>query len=286
MLISELMLEIESDLSSFAKDINRTSVKTNVINQLRIFGTNVTELKEKVEIVKNSKLILPDDFKSLRLALRLHGTGYNTQGAPEPTEQIIRQRIENGAWFDEVNQEYVTTCNPKIITEKIVIDNSTVNFFYEPTWLSLVKGIKKDGLDSRCLNLSPAIRNNYPDEINITNGIANFNFSLGQVYLQYNALPTNSYGELIIPEFTTGDLREYIITYCKMKIAEDLIINNKNAQGLGQMYQVWKQELPFLKSAALKECRFANLGKSWQRRFKEKNREQISFFNLPGLPCV
>ena len=279
--LSEFFLEIESELSSFVKDINRTSVKTNVINQLRVFGANVTELKEKVETVKNSKVHLPDDFKSLKLALRLHGTGYNTQGAPEPTEHIIRQRIENGAWFDEVNSEYVTTCDPKIITEKIIIDNSTVNFFYEPQWLSLVKGIKKDGLDSKCLNLHPSIRNAYHDEINITNGILNTNFSAGQIYLQYNALPTDEDGILIIPEYTTGDILQYIKTYCKVQIAEDLIINNKNAQGLGQMYPSWKQELPSLKSAALKEARFAGLPKSWQRKFKEKNREEIAFYNLP-----
>jgi hypothetical protein len=284
MTLSELMLEIETDLSSFVKDINRTSVKTNVINQLRIFGVNITELKEKVETVNNSKLYLPDDFKSLRLALKLDGVGYSRQGDHEPTEQIIRQRIENGAYFDEVNQEYITTCNPKIVTEKIIIDNSQVNFYYSPKWLSLVKGIKKDGLDSKCLNLHPSIRNTYTDEINITNSILNTNFN-GNIYLQYNALPTSDDGELIIPEHL-GDIREYIMLYCKVKIAEDLIINNKNPQGLGQMYQVWSQQLPLLKKAALTESRFMGLPKNWQRRFKEKNREEISFFNLPGLPSV
>lgn len=286
MTLSEFYLEIESDLSSFAKDINRTSVKTNVINQLRIFGTNVTELKEKVEVVKNSKIHLPDDFKSLKLALRLDSVGYCTQGAHEPTEQIIRQRIENGAYFDRITQEYITTCDPKIITEKIIIDNSTVNFYYTPRWLSLVKGISKDGLDSKCLNLSPAIRHTQVDTINITNGILNTNFSTGQVYLQYNALPTDEDGDLIIPEFTTGDLREYLMLYCKVKIAEDLIVNNKNPQGLGQMYQVWSQQLPLLKSAALKECRFASLKDSnWQSKFASKNRkENIQFYGLPGLP--
>lgn len=284
MTISEFIAEVESDLSSFVKDINRTSIRTNVINQLRKFGTNVTELKEKVEVVKNSRVHLPEDFKSLKLALRLEGVGYNTQGAPEATEQIIRQRIENGAYFDEISQEYITTCDPKIITEKIIIDNSCVNFYYSPKWLSLVKGISKDGLDSKCLNVHPSIRNTYPDEINITNGIINTNFSSGSIYLQYNALQTDEDGEIIIPEFTTGDIYEYLLMYCKLKIAEELIANNKNPQGLTQLYPMWKQELPLLKSSAMKEVRFAGLPKNWQRKFKEKNREDIAFFNLPGLP--
>ena len=284
--LSEFIAEVESDLSSFVKDINRTSIRTNVINQLRKFGTNVTELKEKVEVVKNSRVHLPEDFKSLKLALRLEGMGYTTQGAPEATEQIIRQRIENGAYFDEINQEYITTCDPKIITEKIIIDNSAVNFYYSPKWLSLVKGISKDGLDSKCLNVHPSIRNAYPDEINITNGVINTNFTSGSIYLQYNALPTDEDGELIIPEYTTGDLYEYLLVYCKLKIAEDLIANNKNPQGLTQLYPMWNQQLPLLKSAAMKEVRFAGLPKNWQRKFKEKNREDIAFFNLPGLPRV
>lgn len=284
MTLSQFIAEIETDLSSFTKDINRISLKTNVINQLRVFGTNVTELKEKVENVTNSRLILPEDFKSLKLALRLHGTGYNVQGDREKTEHIYRERIENGAFFDEINQEYVTTCNPKIVTEKIVIEGSAISFYYDPTWLSLVKGIKKDGLDSNCLNLHPSIRNAYHDEINITNGVMNFNFSAGQVYLQYNALQTDEDGEIIIPEYTTGDIREYLMTYCKLKLAEELIANNKNPQGLTQLYPMWKQELPMLKSAALKEARFAGLPKNWQRKFKEKNREDIAFYNLPGLP--
>lgn len=283
MTISEFLAEIETDLSSFTKDINRTSVKTNVINQLRKFGTNVTELKEKVEVVKNSRVHLPDDFKTLKLALRLESVGYTTQGAPEPTEQIIRQRIENGAYFDRITQEYITTCDPKIITEKIIIDNSCVNFHYTPKWLSLVKGIAKDGLDSKCLNVHPSIRNAYPDEINITNGVINTNFSTGQIYLQYNGLQTDEFGEIVIPEFTTGDIYEYLLVYCKVKIAEELIANNKNPQGLAQLYPGWVQQLPLLKSAAMKEARFAGLPKNWQRKFKEKNREEIAFFNLPNL---
>lgn len=284
MTLSEFFLELEEDLSSFTSSINRTSVKTNVINQLGIFGTNVAQLQEKVIAVKNSSAELPDNFKSLKLALKLTGAGYNTQGAPEATEQIIRQRIEDGAWFDDINQEYVTTCNPKIVTEKIIIDNSTVNFFYEPTWLSLTKGIKKDGIDSKCLNIHPSIRNAYPDKISITNRIINTNFSKGQIYLQYNALPTDEYGELIIPEYTTGDLREYILLYCKVKIAENLILNNKNPQGLAQLYPGWAQSLPTFKAAALKEVRFAGLPKNWQQKFKSKQKEDISFYNLPGLP--
>ncbi len=286
MTLPQLTAEIYEDLSSFSKEINRSSIKTNVINQLRKFGTNVTQLKEKVLIIKNSRVELPDDFLSLRLALRLHGEGYCINGDREPAMQVIRQRIENGAFFDEVSQEYITTCNPKIITEKIAVSNSHVDFYYSPRWLSLVKGIKRDGLDSKCLNIHPSIRNSYPDEINITEGVLNTNFSTGQVYIQYNALQTDEEGQVIIPEYTTRDIVDYITVFCKAKIAEKIIGNNQNPQGLNLLFPGWVQSLPLLKSAALKEARFAGLPKNWSKKFKQKQKEDISFYNLPGLPHV
>ena len=63
-----------------------------------------------------------------------------------------------------------------------------------------------------------------------------------------------------------------------------LILNNKNPQGLAQLYPGWVQSLPMLKAAALKEVRFAGLPKNWQQKFKSKQKEDISFYNLPGLP--
>lgn len=284
MKLSEFLSEIETDLSSFTREINRTSVETDVINQLRKLGNNITVLQEKVEIVKNSRVDLPRNFLSLRLALRLEGCGYDIEGAPEPAMQVISQRIENGAYFDRISQEYITTCNPKIVTEKVLVSNSCVNFHYSPRWLSLTRGIKKESLDSKCLNLHPSIRNSYPDEISITEKTLNTNFSTGQIYFQYNALPTDEEGDIIIPEFTTRDIVDYLMVFCKMKIAENLILNNKNPQGLKEFYPIWAQSLPSLKSGAIKEARFAGLPKNWQKKFKGKNREQISFFNLPGLP--
>lgn len=286
MTLSQFILEIEEDLSSFRKDINRTSIETDVINQLRKFGTNIMVLQEKVEVVNNSRVDLPKGFLSLRLALRLEGHGYDIEGATEPAMQVIKQRVENGAYFDRITQEYITTCNPKIVTEKILVSNSCVNFYYSPKWLSLTKGIKKESLDSKCLNLHPSIRNSYPDEISITENTLNTNFSKGQIYFQYNSLPTDEDGEIIIPEYTTRDIVDYLMVFCKMRVAENLILNNKNAQGLKEFFPLWKEELPQLKRAAMTEARFAGLPKNWQKKFKEKNREQISFFNLPGLPSA
>jgi hypothetical protein len=46
--LSEFIAEIENSLSNYAQDIDKTSIKLNVIQQLKIFGRNIAIIKEKV----------------------------------------------------------------------------------------------------------------------------------------------------------------------------------------------------------------------------------------------
>ena len=278
--LSQFISEVETSLSNYVQDIDRISIKMWVIQRLRIFGNNIAELKETVVKVENSKATLPEDFKSLKMALKVKGVGCNTPSKDVTDTYIYKQRIENPAYYDEINQTYVTTCNPKLITETITINNHPVEFYYQHEWLSLVKGIKKDGIAVDCLNLHPSIRNSYKKEINISGSTLNANFNSGQIYLQYYSLPTND-GEIEIPEITTGDILEYIMQYVKVQIAEDLIANNKNPQGIAQLYPSWKSELPTLKRLALTESKFAGLNKNWAKNLKTLNKREFSFFNLP-----
>ena len=278
--LSQFISEVETSLSNYVQDIDRISIKMWVIQRLRIFGNNIAELKETVVKVENSKATLPGDFKSLKMALKVKGVGCNTPSKDVTDTYIYKQRIENPAYYDEINQTYVTTCNPKLITETITINNHPVEFYYQHEWLSLVKGIKKDGIAVDCLNLHPSIRNSYKKEINISGSTLNANFNSGQIYLQYYGLPMSE-DEIEIPEITTGDILEYVMQYVKVQIAEDLFANNNNPQGIAQLYHSWNAELPMLKSAALKESKFSNLGKNWSKNFKALNKREFAFFNLP-----
>lgn len=281
MTLNSFIAEVETSLSNYVQDIDRISIKMWVIQRLRIFGNNIAELKETVVEVKNSKAKLPEEFKSLKMALKVKGVGCNTQSKDVTDTYIYKQRIENPAYYDEVNQTYVTTCNPKLITETITINNRPVEFYYQHEWLSLVKGIKKDTLAVDCLNLHPSIRNSYKKEINISGNTLNANFNSGQIYLQYYSLPTSEDGEIEIPEITTGDILEYIMQYVKVQIAEKLIVNNQQPGGLAQLYPSWKSELPQLKRAALVEAKFSNLSKNWAKNLKALNKREFAFFNLP-----
>lgn len=281
MTLTELIAEIQSELPTYAQDINKVTVKTNVVQSLRIFGNNIAELKETVVTVKNSSVFLPADFKSLKIALKIEGTECDNKCDKVRNSYIYKERIENPAWYDEINQVYVTTCNPKIITEKIIINGESVNFKHKYQWLSVVKGVKKDSFAVDCLNLHPSIRDSYSHEINITNGTLNTNFKDGLIYIQYYGLPTDEDGDIIIPEITTGDILQYVKMIVKVQLSEYLIANNLNPVGIVQLYPNWKQELVRLKAAALTEAKFAGLDKGWTKKFKELNRRDIAIFELP-----
>ena len=278
MTITQFIAEIESDLFNYAQDIDRVGIKTDVMNQLKIFGVNISEIYEKVLDIKNSKVTLPDNFKSLKLALKLNPQGSIIEGEDFENSYIYKERIVNPRYFDQVNQEYVNPLCSAIVTERIVYKNSKADFYYNYEMLSLVKGIKKDVIDNRCGNIGKQA----PHTINITNRTLNTNFNQGTIYIQYYALPEED-GELSIPEITTGDILQYIRQYVKVQIAEKLIANNQNPIGISQLYPMWKQELPSLKKLALNEAKFAGLDKDWAKKLKRKNQQYTATFNLPRV---
>jgi len=287
MTFEQFFAEIESQLPTYADDIDKLSVKMDVVDRLKKFGRNICTLHEKVVQVKNSKALLPENFKSLKCALKVDPFGCNVKGVGNRRDftdsYIYKERIENPAYFDEVNQEYITSCNSKIITEKITLGGEAFEFYYHPQWLSITKGINKDFVAGDCLNLHPSIRNTYPHQISVNQRTINTNFATGEIYTQYYGLPVDEEGEIIIPEFTTGDIYNYLEVYVKMRIAEKLIANNENPTGIVQLYQMWKSELFFLKKNADSEAKFHGAGKEWNKNFGKMNRAEARAFNLPNL---
>lgn len=274
--LEEFTAEIESSLSSYAEsnDIDKQSIKTWVIQALRKFGKNICEKNETVVEVKNSRALLPETFKSLTFAVKIKTKPFTEQ---EEKQLILEKKyIENPAIYDIYSQQYVVNyCETKIVTEKTYLHNEP-NKFYGYELLALSPYINKEVVDVNCFNLHPTISSK-PNEISITSRTLNSNFKEGYVYLRFNSLPQLE-GEVCIPILTTGEIYDYIFSMVKTNIAENLIVNNKNPQALGQLYQGWKMELRNLYHAAQTEAKMNGFSKDWDRKlYKQRivNRKRL-----------
>ena len=277
--LEQFTAEIETSLSNYAEsnDIDRQSIKTWVIQALRKFGKNICEKNETVVEVKNSRALLPETFKSLTFAVKVKTKPFTE----EESKQLILERkfIENEAIWDSLTQSYITDyCTTKIVTEK-VYSNIEPPKFYGYELLALSPHINRDTLDVNCFNLHPYIANNKPNEISIVSRNMTCNFENGFVFLRYNSLPQVE-NEIAIPIITTGAIHDYIENNITLKIAKNLIFNNKNASGLKELYSSLKADDFTLLHAAQTEAKMGGLSKGWDIKMYKQRLVNRKFLNL------
>lgn len=282
--LDEFIAEFESLFKNYAdtNDIDRLLIKTIVIEELRKFGKNICDKREDIIDIKNSQGLLPEDFKSLILALKLT-PNEEINSKPEQEKRLIieRQRIENPAeWTTTTRDYFVNYCESKVVTEKVYAYNERVGHIYTPHFLSLYKGFSNSSLDTNCLNLHPSIRNTYTDKISITNRTIRTNFKEGKIYFQYNSLPIVD-GEIVIPIISTGDIKKYILNQTKIRVGEYLILSQLNTSGLKELMPIWLQSDRLLYISAKSEASWAGLNKDWDKRLYLKNRKEQDRYNLP-----
>ena len=285
--LDEFIAEIESTFKIYAdtNDIDRVLIKTIVINELRKFGKNICDKREAIVDIKNSQVLLPENFKSLILALKL--TPNEELDCKDNTEKrliIERQHIENPAeWTTTTRDYFVNYCESKIVTEKVYAYNERVDKFYTPHFLSLYKGFSNSSLDTNCLNLHPSIRDSYSDKISITNRTLRANFREGKIYIQYNSLPEDEEGEIVIPILSTGDIRNYLVNKVKVELGQHLILSQLNTSGLKELMPLWIQSDRQLFILAKSEASWAGMNqKEWTKQRQQRNRVEQNRFNLPS----
>ena len=285
--LDEFIAEIESTFKIYSdtNDIDRVLIKTIVINELRKFGKNICDKREAIVDIKNSQALLPENFKSLILALKL--TPNEELDCKDNTEKrliIERQHIENPAeWTTTTRDYFVNYCESKIVTEKVYAYNERVDKFYTPHFLSLYKGFSNSSLDTNCLNLHPSIRDNYSDKISITNRTLRANFREGKIYIQYNSLPEDEDGEIVIPIISTGSILNHIKNKVRIELGQHLILSQLNTSGLKELLPIWLQNERLYFIEAKSEANWAGMNqKEWTKQRQQRNRVEQNRFNLPS----
>lgn len=280
--LNELFLEVESDFSSFYEsgDLDRASMTRWVTNEMKRFGNNILGIHEKVIDIKNSSYTFDENFRNLRAAYKVEPFGRILDDGC--TDDCLRKsfvsstRIINEAYFNDVTLEYVKACKTKIVEEVITLQTGTATLCYHPQQLSIVKGSKKEGFAKDCLNF----KHSSPYEISITGNTLNANFSEGQIFVEFYGFEIDEDGYILIPE-GMGHLEKYLEFYCKSRIAENLIANNKNPQALAQLLPYYQQEANKYFMNAQTEWKFKALGSNWKQKVQIRNRIQTNRFNLP-----
>ena len=285
--LDEFIAEIESTFKIYAdtNDIDRVLIKTIVINELRKFGKNICDKREAIVDIKNSQVLLPENFKSLILALKL--TPNEELDCKDNTEKrliIERQHIENPAeWTTTTRDYFVNYCESKIVTEKVYAYNERVDKFYTPNFLSLYKGFSNSSLDTNCLNLHPSIRDSYSDKISITNRTLRANFREGKIYIQYNSLPEDEEGEIVVPIISTGSILNHIKNKVRIELGQHLILSQLNTSGLKELLPIWLQNERLYFIEAKSEANWAGMNqKEWTKQRQQRNRVEQNRFNLPS----
>lgn len=241
--VEDVMEEVISDLRKYddAKLIDKNKVYRDIVFGLKRFGNDVAELTETVVEVKNGRGVVPDSFFSLYAAYGCKPAYYkanNVEVNHLQSSHFFRERVEYSSVWNECN----TCCEDKtekVIRENVYFSQNRVEFvFREPKLLTLGKSMVRNNCHKQCRNFG--IKDN-PNEITIEGTTLSTNFDEGYIYMQYYGLPMDDEGRIDIPETKNGHLETYLEYYAKRRLAERLLANN-DAQGLSNLYSVFRQE--------------------------------------------
>lgn len=273
--LEQFIAEIETTFSNYAdtNDIDHQSIKTWVIQELRKFGKNICDTSETIVKVKNNRVLLPETFKSLKVAVKVDLLTKEEKENKNKRWVNEKRYISNPAVWDTYTQQYIIDyCETRIVTEKTYLSIEQNDLIYDVELLELEDYVNKDVIDVDCINLHPSIRNIDNNRISINNRTLNTNFKEGEIYLKYNSLPSVD-GEIALPVISTGDIYNYIENEVKKRLAESLVVNNKNPTGISQMFQMYAQNSRPMYILAKTESNWHGLKKGWDRKIYKKNLE-------------
>ena len=290
MTIEEFIAEIESDFSIYAEsgDLDPVTIKTIILNELKAFGNNILNDYEYVVDIENSKGKLPENFRSLWVALKCdpYQVAFKDEDRDKlQTSYYWKKRIMSDCVWNEETQDYEEGCE-KVITEEVYYHDAHMRFTYRnPTLLTLTKGFNKNFCAKGCLNLRKGLRTTSPHQINITNGYINTNFNKGSIYIQYKGFEQDDNGDIIIPETWNGKLFKYLQWYVKYRITINLLEKNRKPDSLKPLLELYRTESELARAEAMTESKFSKINKGTFQVMKNRNRAETLKYEV-GFPII
>ena len=146
--------------------------------------------------------------------------------------------------------------------------------------MRLTRGIKKEHLGKNCQNL--LLKTKSPYEINIVNNKLQTNFDKGFIYMQYNGLPTDEKGDLIIPD--TTHLVTYLTYMLKRVVLEDIWVNGDDPNLVNKINYFTQKEREY-EGKARTAVKFKALGNTWDKKLQLSMKKNTAVFEsmFPNL---
>lgn len=279
--IDAIIAQVNSDLDKYSDAglLDENKMYSDAVRALKRFGNDVALLQEVVLEVKNGQAILPEQFFSLYAAFLCEPLYYKENNVEVHDLQnsiMYRERVMLGNQWSDC-ESCCETKTENVITENVYFKSGSVSFYYhQPRLLRLGKTFKKELCHSKCRN---KIVSDNPEEIVIIGDVLQANFNEGSIYMQYYGLPVDEDGHIDIPDTKNGHLFTYIEYHLKRRIAEKLIGNN-DAQGLQNLYPVYKQEEQTALRNASSELKLSKLTPQSFQRMQRLNRMEMLNFEI------
>ncbi len=227
----QIFAEIKNKLKVYDQQglVDDISLNNWFKENMKEFGGNIMYEYQTALIVEKGKVKLPDNFWSLKAAVKCEQQGY----VEADTIKQAQSRISYLEWTeisDYYNWLEGKPCkddeDTKYITETLYFEvpKKAYTFYYnQPTLLNLKPHVHKVRCEANCPNI--AIESKYDISIDEGHNYLTTNFNDGFIWLWYKGLPCDERGELEIPDTSRDKLKNYIIYFAVVRTLQDLLLS-------------------------------------------------------------
>lgn len=248
----QIFAEIKNKLKVYDQQglVDDISLNNWMKENIKEFGGNIMNEYQLSLRVENGRAKLPDNFWSLKGAVKCESMGYSK--AEKKSEKHVQRRISYLEWTD-IHDYYnwlegkpcLEDSDSRYITETLFFETPNdhapnsgnnlggsnnpfgggyYNFYYNnPQPLYLKPHVYKVRCDADC----PNIDTHSPYEVSIDeqHNYITTNFNEGFIWLWYKGLPCDEAGDLMIPDTDRDKLKNYIIYFAIVRTLQDLLLS-------------------------------------------------------------
>jgi hypothetical protein len=280
----QIVAEIKTKLKVYDQQglLDDISINNWIKECIKEFGGNIMQPQETSIIVEKGKAKLPDNFWSLKAAVKCDQVGYAK--AEEETIKQAQNRISYLEWTDIGDYFNYLEGKPctesgdsRYITETLFFEvpKESYTFYYnQPMTLNLIPHSYNVRCEANCPNLN--VKSQYEISIDENHNYISTNFNEGFIWVWYKGLPSDDAGNLVVPTTEKDKLKNYIVYFAIVRTLQDLLLNEDDPNIFNKL-QVFQPLMDEYYYAAKSESISKGL-LGWSEKLINNNRRNTNKF--------